>query len=312
MSEDPPPALNRLVGSFGCALTIDVEEWYHTCMVREYVEPERRPALENELDRLLPELLDLLAGAGAKATFFVLGEVAKRLPDRVRQIAAAGHEVGSHSYLHLRSDWLGLDAWRRDVAASKSLLEDLTGCAVLGFRAPEWSLRRVGNPRLLELERLGFLYDSSLAPCVASGSTRNPLWSSRLAWRGGEELYEFPPLTWAGRLQLPASGWTARLLPGRVIAATAREHQRRGGLPVLVAHPWELSGRPTPGVLTGLARFVHEAGRGGYRGRFVELLEMLPCRSIVASAGVLLDNLTANRRRGLPPTLELPRRPIAR
>lgn len=310
MSDGSPAVASRLVGTFDFALTVDVEEWYHTCMVREYVDPARRPALENELDRLLPDLLDLLASRGTKATFFVLGEVAKRLPGRVREIAAAGHEVGSHSYLHLRCEWQRRESWRRDVAASKSLLEDLLGLPVHGFRAPEWSLRRVGNPRLADLASLGFLYDSSLAPCVGSGSLSNPLWASRLAWPGGEELFEFPPLTLAGRLQLPASGWTARLLPADVIARAARAHQRRGGLPVLVVHPWEISGRPTPGLLTGLARFVHETGRAEYRGRFVELLSRVACQSLRTAGGALLESRAAAQGRPLPPTLEMPRRAI--
>ena len=274
-------------------------------MVPDYVDPARRPVLTDELDRLLPELLELLDSASAKATFFVLGEVAARLPARIREIAAAGHEIGSHSYLHLRSDWQKLRRWRRDVEASKSLLEDVSGTPILGFRAPEWSLRRVGNPRLEELATLGFVYDSSLTPSVGSGDRRNPIWASRLAWSSGNELFEFPPLTYAGRLRLPAAGWTARRLAPRTIVSAAGEHRRRGGLPVLVVHPWELSERPTPGVLTGLARFVHETGRDGFRARFEEIIRGLDCQTVTAASGTLVTN--ARFRKGLPPTLEMPR-----
>src|SRR4051794_9758201 len=97
------PLVAPLRGRFGFALTVDVEEWYHTCLVPSYVRPEGRPALVNELDRLLPELLEMLARSGRSATFFVLGEVAERLPRRVREIAAAGHEVASHGHHHLRA-----------------------------------------------------------------------------------------------------------------------------------------------------------------------------------------------------------------
>src|SRR6185369_6341910 len=106
-------------------------------------------------DRLLPELLELLAEVGARATFFVLGEVARRLPRRIREVAKAGHEVASHGDLHLRSEWLGDRAWRRDVTTAKSVLEDVVGEAVVGFRAPEWSLREVRNPRLEMLAEAG-------------------------------------------------------------------------------------------------------------------------------------------------------------
>src|SRR5829696_7418094 len=86
MSPDAP-RVARLGGRFGCALTVDVEEWYHTCLVPGYVNPEGRPPLCQELDWLLPELLEMLSDAGRTATFFVLGEVAECLPRRVREIA---------------------------------------------------------------------------------------------------------------------------------------------------------------------------------------------------------------------------------
>ncbi len=300
------PSATRLVGSFECALTVDVEEWYHTCWVREYVEPARRPALAEELDRLLPELLALFAELGVRATFFVLGEVARRLPRRIREAAAAGHEIASHGDLHLRAEWMRSRAWRRDVAAAKARLEDLVGEAVVGFRAPEWSLRETGNPKLEILADLGYTYDSSLAPALGSGRRDNPLFVTRLDWPSGRSLVEFPPLTWGGRLQLPAGGWTARLLPAVWIARAVDAHRQRGGLPVLVVHPWELSGRPTPGMLTGLARFMHEAGRDGYLPRFRDLARiqaMLPLREAAGPVGALLRPGHA----ALPPTLEMPR-----
>jgi peptidoglycan/xylan/chitin deacetylase (PgdA/CDA1 family) len=287
------PRVARLSGRFGCALTVDVEEWYHTCLVPGYVHPEIRPPLSQELDWLLPELLEMLAEAGCTATFFVLGEVAEEQPRFVRRIAEAGHEVGSHGYLHLRATERSLRAFAADLRHSKNLLEDLLGEPVLGFRAPEWSLRRLGNARLPLVAEAGFLYDSSLAPCAFSGSTTNPRFASRLSWSGspagpsGKELLEFPPLTFGGPLRLPAGSWTGRLAnPDRIVFA-ALDHRDAGGLPVAVVHPWEVSGRPTPGRLSGLARFIHETGRLGFVERFQELLRTLPWTSIAVAADVV-------------------------
>src|SRR5690606_28350384 len=236
--------------------------WFHTCMVPDYVEPERRPAgLARQLDALLPQLLELFDRLGCRATFFTLGEVAAELPQRVREVAAAGHEVASHGYLHLRAGDRTRRRFRADVERSKRLLEDVTGSAVAGFRAPEWSLRRVDNPLLADLAELGFRYDSSLAPTIGAGSRDNPLFASRLSWPDGRYLLELPPLTFAGRLQLPAGGWPGRLAGPRVVAAAAKAHLDAGGLPVLVVHPWELAPGDTPGELPGLARWVHQLGR---------------------------------------------------
>lgn len=285
---DETPHAVRLAGRFGCALTVDVEEWYHTCLVPGYVNPEVRPRLPDELDRLIPELLDTLADAGCTATFFILGEVAERLPRRVKEIAAAGHEVGSHGYLHFRAFERTIDAFRRDLHRSKRLLEDLLGEPVLGYRAPEWSLRSLASVRLPLVEEAGFVYDSSLAPYALSGRTTNPKFASRLLWEDGRELFEFPPLTFGGPFRIPAGSWPGRLVsPWRLVHA-AVDHLADGGLPVVVVHPWEISGRPTPGKLTGLARFVHETGRDGFEERFRELLRGIAWRPIRTAAS--LDN----------------------
>ncbi len=286
------PRVVRLGGPFGFALTVDVEEWYHTCLVPDYVRPENRPPLPEELDWLLPELLERLAAAGCTATFFVLGEVAERLPGRIREIAEAGHEVASHGYLHLRAGGRSRASFRSDVGRSKDLLEDLVGEPVLGFRAPEWSLRGLGSSQLPIVAEQGFAYDSSLSPCPVGGRPGNPRFASRLRWTSstpgppGRDLLEFPPFTFCGPLRLPAGSWTGRLVQPERLVRAALDHADEGGMAVAVVHPWEVSGRPTPGRLTGIARFIHETGRLGFAPRFRELLRALPWGSIRAAAGL--------------------------
>jgi polysaccharide deacetylase family protein (PEP-CTERM system associated) len=283
------PAVTALDGAFGWALTVDVEEWYHTCLVPDFVDPALRPPLPRELDRLLPELLALLARHGARATFFTLGEVAEALPGRVREIAVAGHEVASHGYHHLRAGDLSEQRFGEQLRRSKLLLEDVVGEEVAGYRAPEWSLRYPGNPRLHRVAELGFRYDSSLAPCVGSGRRDNPLRASRLDWPDGRSLVEVPPLTFGGRLQLPAGGWPGRLAGPAVVTRAAERHHASGGLPVLVVHPWEIAPRPVPGELTGLARWVHELGRPGFDVRFAQVLAAHPWHSIREALGERAD-----------------------
>lgn len=277
------------------ALTVDVEEWYHSCLVPDYVHPDRRPSgLVRELDSLLPSVLDLLASARATATFFVLAEVAVELPERIRELVAAGHEVASHSFHHLRVNELSVAEFRLAAERSKKLLEDLTGSPVQGFRAPEWSMRKRGNPRLGVLAQLGYEYDSSLAPFLGAGSLAN----SRVhSWLEAEDLglesgapnrlLELPPLSFGGPLRLPAGSWTGRRAPLPWILSAGDRLRSRGGVPVLVVHPWELSARPTPGRLPGFAGFVHEFGRLGYRERFERLLQSRAMRSISQAFGGL-------------------------
>jgi peptidoglycan/xylan/chitin deacetylase (PgdA/CDA1 family) len=262
----PPP------GGFAWALSVDLEEWYHTCWVEEWVDPARRPRLPEELDALLPETLSFLGECGVRATFFVLGEVARRLPHRIRELALAGHEVASHGELHFRAERMTPEAFGAAVARARAELEDLAGVPVRGFRAPEWSLRHPGNPRLAALAECGFRYDSSLSPAWGAGRLDNPRFPTLLSWEGRPPLLELPPLCFAGRLRLPAGGWTGRLAPAGWLLGAAEELQRVGGLPILTVHPWELLDRPCPGELAGLARLFHDAGRRGYRERLRALL----------------------------------------
>ncbi len=302
--------VTRIRGPFGCALTVDVEEWYHNCLVPSYVQPRLRPELPVELDRLLPAMLELLAEAGCRATFFVLGEVAERLPRRVRELAGAGHEVASHGFHHLRACERPAAEFARDVRRSKALLEDLLGEPVRGFRAPEWSLRTLRSPLLPLVAAAGFDYDSSLVPYSLSGRRANPVFASRLRWQlprtgatvpltatmtgdapagpaaASLELLELPVFTFGGVARIPAGSWTGRLVdPARLVAAAER-HLRRGGLPVAVAHPWEISDRPTPGPLSGLARFIHETGRAGYLPKFRQILAGIRWRTLAEAAGL--------------------------
>lgn len=291
MSQGDLAAVARpLDGLAGFAVTVDVEEWFHTCLVPTYVDPQRRPpGLAEELDFLLPEVLDIFDRADRRATFFVLGETARRWPARIREIVAAGHEVACHGDLHLRAVERPLADFVADVRRSKELLEDLTGKPVVGFRAPEWSLRRVGHPGLRAVADLGFVYDSSLAPFAGAGRRSNPRRPVSIAWPDRPAgLIELPPLVWGGPLRLPAGSWTGRLARPARIAAAARRQVEKGAAAVIVVHPWELSGRPTPGALgRGLARLVHETGRLGYRERFEALLASAPWRPVSDLLGAL-------------------------
>ncbi|MEO7975034.1 MAG: polysaccharide deacetylase family protein, partial [Thermoanaerobaculia bacterium] len=228
------PEIAPFVGRFAPALSVDVEEWYHNCWVPEYVDPQLRPHLPEELDWLLPELACEFARTGAKATFFVLGEVARRTAPRLRELAAEGHEIACHSFHHWRANNLACERFRTEIVSAKALLEDVVGSEIKGFRAPEWSLRGPENPRLRIVAEAGFTYDSSLMPAAGAGSASNPDRPVRLTWPDGVSLVEVPPLTWGRPFRLPAGGWCGRAAAPRWILAAARRQLRRGCLPLLV------------------------------------------------------------------------------
>lgn len=93
-----------------------------------------------------------------RATFFVLGWIAERLPNLIKEISARGHEVASHGYDHRLSNQLAPDALKSELSRSKKILEDIIGAPVYGFRAPSFS---INEKTLIDIRDSGYLYDSS-------------------------------------------------------------------------------------------------------------------------------------------------------
>jgi peptidoglycan-N-acetylglucosamine deacetylase len=108
--------------------------------------------------RALPRILGLLGRHGLAATFYVPGSTAARHPDAVRAVVAAGHEIGHHGHLHLRSHEVEAAVQRAELERGLEALEPLTGRAPAGYRSPAWEL----TPETFELlVEHGFAYDSS-------------------------------------------------------------------------------------------------------------------------------------------------------
>jgi len=138
--------------------------------------------------RSVDRLLALLADHQARATFFVLGWLAQRHPEVVRDIAAAGHEIASHGWDHARVTGQTPVAFRTSVRRTKQLLEALTGSPVLGFRAPSFSIIPGQEWALDVLIEEGYRYDSSLFPVRRRGygypnGRREPHWIDRAGGR---------------------------------------------------------------------------------------------------------------------------------
>jgi polysaccharide deacetylase family protein (PEP-CTERM system associated) len=127
--------------------------------------PFRELQTENyEIETNVDATLQLLDEAGVHGTFFVVGRIAHDIPQVVRRIADAGHEIGCHNYEHLRVFRLERNEFKAKVAACKMSLEDVAGQEVVGFRAPDFSITRASLWALDILSELGFLYDSSIYP----------------------------------------------------------------------------------------------------------------------------------------------------
>jgi polysaccharide deacetylase family protein (PEP-CTERM system associated) len=208
------------------------------------VRREDWPRWESRVERNTQRLLELFASRGVRATFFVLGWNAEQLPNLVREIAAAGHEVACHGYDHRLISTQTPQQLRDDVRRAKHTLEDLAGCAVQGYRAPTYSITATTLWALDVLIEEGFLYDCSIFPIHHDrygmpGAPRFPY----VIQRPAGQILEFPPSTVAlGKVNLPmAGGAYFRLLPYFVFRSGVRRINRRDAQAALfLVHPWEV------------------------------------------------------------------------
>jgi polysaccharide deacetylase family protein (PEP-CTERM system associated) len=138
--------------------SFDIEDWFHAENVRLSLGSPDWDSLEGRVERNTHALLDTLAQVDARATFFVLGWVARRYPALVRRIAEDGHEVASHTDLHKRLSELPRRELSEDLKRSRDSLEQVTGTRVLGVRAPNFSI----SDEVLDcMAEAGYWYDSS-------------------------------------------------------------------------------------------------------------------------------------------------------
>lgn len=258
------------------AMTVDVEEHFQVSAFEHAVRREDWERLDSRVARNIQRLLELLAAHDARGTFFTLGWIAEHRPEVVRAIAAAGHEVASHGYGHQRVTQLTPEQFRSDVRRAKRILEDVTGMAVTGYRAPSFSIVPGGEWAFDVLVEEGYRYDSSLFPVRRSrsygypGAPTVPHWIERPSGR----LFEFPlaTLRTAGQ-NLPAAGGAYfRIFPYMLTRAAFAQLEDQGVPGMFYLHPWEVD-PDQPRVRASLgARLRHYTGLRRTESRLRRLL----------------------------------------
>ena len=190
------------------AMSVDVEDYYHVSALAPVVPRAEWPRMESRVCANTARLLSLFSEQAVRATFFVLGRVAERHPDLVRQIAAGGHEIASHGFDHRLVYDQTPDAFRDDIRRAKRLLEDLASVPVVGYRAPSYSITNRSLWALDVLVEEGYEYDSSIFPIHHDryGIPGSPRHAHVLSREAGA-LVELPPSTVRiGSTNLPVAG----------------------------------------------------------------------------------------------------------
>ncbi len=261
---------NRLLN----AMSVDVEEYFQVGAFERVIDKGDWDTIASRVEANTGAVLDLFAESGVKATFFTLGWVARRHPRLIRRIADAGHEVASHGWDHQRVFTMDAATFRADLVRARAALEDASGQAVTGYRAPSFSIDTRNLWAFEELAEAGYAYSSSVAPVV----------HDHYGWRDAPR-YAFRPLKDAGLVELPVTvakvgpkhlatgGGFFRLLPSALTDFAVRQVNGEGHAGIFYFHPWEVDpDQPRVAGAPLRSRVRHYARLGAMAGKLRGLI----------------------------------------
>ena len=208
------------------SVTLDVED------LRPSDQFEDRSKLMTE------KVLDLFSEMNIRATIFVVGDVAKNHPEIINKAVKDGHEIGLHYHKHIPLQLLTPDEFEQELTGAKTLLQEISGQEINGFRAPTMSLTHKTRWAVPILKRVGFTYSSSVLPA------KNPLYGwdglPRHPFRWLNSVIEFPcPVTNILGFTIPYLGGAYfRLFPS-IIRKMGVRRSSYGEVLWTYCHPWE-------------------------------------------------------------------------
>jgi len=266
-----PPPSDRIVN----ALTVDVEDYFQVAAFETNIRRDQWASIPCRVEDNTNRVLDLFAEQSVKGTFFVLGWIAERHPRLVRRIVAEGHELASHGYDHTRIHGFDRDQLREDLLRTKQILEEKAGSAVIGYRAPSYSISARNLWALDVVHETGHLYSSSIYPIKHDlyGMPDAPRFPFRLR---PDSILEIPVTTLRlGGRNLPCGGGGYfRLVPYALYRrAMQRVNSVDGQRGMFYFHPWEVDpDQPRVAGASLRSRFRHYVNLGEMEGRLRRLL----------------------------------------
>ncbi len=255
------------------ALTIDVEDYFQVSAFSPYIPRTDWPIRECRIEQNIDRILAMLDEHDTKATFFTLGWVAERYPNVVRRIVNDGHELASHGYGHERVSDQTPDSFFADINVAKLILEDISGTAVRGYRAPSFSIGEKNLWAFETLEKAGYHYSSSIYPIHHDhyGMPNAPRHAHRIG-----NLLEIPATTvrFFNRNWPASGGGYFRLMPYELSRWMIRRVNSVDQLSaIFYFHPWEIdAGQPRIDGIGAKTRFRHYVNIDRMESRLRRLL----------------------------------------
>lgn len=257
------------------AMTVDVEDYFHVSAFDSIFSQKDWPTLEHRVNENTRRLLDLFDEHNAKSTFFILGAVAEKYPDLIKEIDQRGHEVASHGFAHRRATTQTPDVFKEDVYRSKSFLEDTIGRSIEGYRAPSFSINDTNEWAYEILVELGFKYSSSTYP-IEHDLYGVPDWP-RFKYERPEGIIELPipTLRKDNKNKGIGGGGYFRLFPYWLSKRRIEKFLGSESAPYsFYFHPWEIDAeQPRVKNAAFLSKFRHYVNLSKMEGKITQLLK---------------------------------------
>ena len=301
------------------ALTIDIEDYFQVHAFCNVIKYDDWDCHECRIERNTYRLLEMLDGAtqhstlktetAPKGTFFVLGWIAERYPHLVREICQQGHEIACHGYAHRLVYSQSREEFREDIRKAKIILENISGCEVIGYRAPSYSITSKSKWAFEVLLEEGFKYDSSIFPIrhdfygipsaprfpfiITMNDNNNAEFSvlnvesnlsneskidldSTFNIQPSKFIIEFPLSTarFIGQNIPIAGGGYFRLFPFHLVKSGLKRINQVEKMPfIFYMHPWEIDNeQPRIQNIARLSKFRHYVNLNKTEKRFKRLL----------------------------------------
>lgn len=253
-------------------ITMDVEDWYHTYFPE--MDVDRSQSLLDGLD----VALEIMEKKDIRGTFFVVGELADKLSDKLRKMDADGHEIACHNWVHIKPVTMTVDEFRKQLIKSRDKLEAILGHVVAGYRAPSFGV----DDDYFQIIMDSFAYDSSkIKPQVSKKYGKLELRGFREIFpciHRKEDFIEFEVSTLKiGGINILLGGGYLRMLPWPVIKWLTARYLKTGHPYVMYIHPIDLSLKPIPNVPDmGIDRYLRtHIGRRNMVRRVKSVIRMV-------------------------------------
>ncbi|WP_200911630.1 XrtA system polysaccharide deacetylase [Teredinibacter purpureus] len=269
------------------AMTIDVEDYFQVGAFEKIITPADWDSMPSRVEASTDKLLQLFSDKNITATFFTLGWIAQRHPNIVKRIVAQGHELASHGTMHQRASHQTREEFKVDVSGAKQLLEDISGQAVIGYRAPSFSFTKENQWVYDVLAEEGYRYSSSVYPVVHDHYGIPDAPRSRYETGAGVDEIPLSTLPIFGKNIPISGGGYFRLYPYSLTRwAVARFAKNETQPYIFYMHPWEIDpDQPRMEGASAKSRFRHYLNLKKVEQRLSNLLDDFEWSSMASAYG---------------------------